>query len=71
MNKPKTPLPKFGDGTTAGPMVTFMRSDSLRSFKTKRQELKGNIDMRALLRKQRMAVQMKAEEDKKKEEAKK
>lgn len=56
MNQPKKPLPTFGEGTTAGPMVTFMRSDSLRSFKTKRNELKGNVDMRALLAKQRRAI---------------
>ena len=51
-------------------MVTFMRSDSLRSFKTKRQELKGNIDMRSLLAKQRRAILQKQEDDKKKIEAK-
>jgi len=51
-------------------MVTFMRSDSLRSFKTKRQELKGNVDMRSLLAKQRRAILQKQEDDKKKIEAK-
>ena len=51
-------------------MVTFMRSDSLRSFKTKRQELKGNIDMRSLLAKQRRAILQKQEDEKKKIEAK-
>lgn len=70
MNQPKNALPTFGEGTTAGPMVTFMRTDSLRSFKTKRQELKGNIDMRQLLAKQRRAILQKAEDDKKKEQAK-
>lgn len=50
-------------------MVTFMRTDSLRSFKNKRNELKGNIDMRELLRKQRRAIMQKQEDDKKKIEA--
>jgi hypothetical protein len=42
-------LPKFGENTTAGPLVTFVRSESLRSFKKKRQEMQF-VDTMAVVR---------------------
>ncbi len=63
-------LPKFGENTTAGPLVTFVRSESLRSFKKKRQEMQF-VDTMAVVRQQRRAIQLKLEEEKRKEHERK
>ena len=67
LNMKQTDL-KLGEGTTAGPMVTFLREDQLRSLKTKRKEMTGTDNM-SLVAKQRRAIFQKQEKDEKKKEA--